>query len=85
MIAAIIGAVISPVGRWVAIALALSLALGGAYLKVLADGRAAYKAEITKEIYRATTQGNDARAKALRDFDTAIDNGSLPDDGFERP
>jgi len=53
-----------------------------AYWKGYFDGRAAYKVKIEREIQNATKAGNDAAARALREFDASPD--SLPDDGFRR-
>lgn len=62
---------------------AIAASYGGTYLKGRSDGKAAYKTKIDREIAKATRNGNDAAAKALRDFD-ALPDGELPDDGFRR-
>jgi hypothetical protein len=75
--------VVSPVGRYVALGLAVLMFVTGVYVKGRADGRAAYKVKIEREIRDAVRTGNAAREKALRDFD-ALPDGELPNDGFRR-
>jgi hypothetical protein len=80
----IISFFLSPLGRWIGIALVVMAAIGGVYTKGRVDGRTAYKAKIERQIEDAKLKGDTAREKALRDFDAAPDDG-LPDDGFRRP
>ena len=74
---------LSPIGRYVAGATVILLLLGGIYTKGYSDGRSAYKAKIEREIRNAVQKGDEARERALREFDASPD--SLPDDGFRRP
>lgn len=78
IIAAVISFVLSPVGRWVAIGGVSALLVFGAYTKGRWDGRAAYKAKITREIDNAVQKGNAGAADALR----KLDAGGLPDSWF---
>jgi hypothetical protein len=80
---AIIAFVLSPLGRWIAVAGVSALLILGSYTKGRFDGRAAYKSKIEREIADAITKGNGAKADALREFDASPD--SLPNDGFRRP
>jgi hypothetical protein len=69
---------LSPLGRYVAIALAALAIVGGAYTKGRLDGRASYKAKIERQIKDAVEKGTDARDRALRDLDA----GRVPNDWF---
>ncbi len=75
---------LSPLGRYLALGIAVMAVIGGTYTKGRLDGRSAYKAKIERQIQDAKTKGETAREKALRDFDAAPDD-ELPDDGFRRP
>lgn len=66
--------------------LMLGIAIGVAtlaYGKGRYDERVVYKAKIEREKADAIQKGDDARERALREFDAAPDE--LPDDGFQRP
>lgn len=88
MIAELVGMALgSTVGRWL---LAGAGAIVGAtliyqiaYWKGYIDGRASYRMKIEREIQNAVRKGDQAREKALRDFDALPDDG-VPDDGFRR-
>lgn len=72
-----------PQVRALALAGAITVTAGyGGLLYGHHAGRADYKAKIEKEIADAILKGDEARERALRDFDAAA--GRLPDDGFER-
>ena len=77
-----IGFLLSPIGRYVAISLGAIFLLCGIYTKGYSDGRSAYKAKIERQIDAAIKKGDAARERALRDFDANPDG--LPDDGFRR-
>jgi hypothetical protein len=74
---------LSPIGRYAIMGLAVVAFVSGVYIKGRADGRAAYRVKIEREIRDAVRTGNAAREKALRDFD-ALPDGELPNDGFRR-
>lgn len=75
---AVISFFLSPLGRYVATALAALAIVGGAYTKGRFDGRASYKAKIERQIKDAVQKGTDARDRSLRDLDA----GRVPDDWF---
>lgn len=83
MIATLLGFVMSPIGRYLAIGGVGLAVLLGAYVKGRFDGRAAYQAKIEREIKAAVRKGDVAREKALRDFN-ALPDDVLPNDGFRR-
>jgi len=79
---------LSPVGRWIAGALAILAIIGGIYFKGRMDGKGAYRSQVEREITDAVRKGNSAREKALRDFDNLPDADTargVPDDGWKRP
>lgn len=68
--------------RSVLIVVAIAAGTGSVmYGKGRHDERVYYKSKINREIGKAVQRGDDARAKALEDFDSAED---VPDDGFRR-
>lgn len=69
---------LSPIGRYLAIAVAALAIVGGAYTKGRLDGRSSYKAKIERQIKDAVEKGTDARNNALRELDA----GRVPDDWF---
>lgn len=71
---------LSPVGRYVGMALAALALVGGIYLKGHWDGKAAYRAKLAREISAAIEKGDRAREEALKKFDANKDFS----DGFER-
>lgn len=81
IILAILQWFLSPVGKVVAIVVAVTVALGGVYVKGRIDGKAAYQAKLTREINTAIKKGDDARVDALKKFDA---NKEIEDDGFAR-
>ena len=52
-----------------------------AFAKGVHTGTMLYRAKIEREIHAAIEKGNEAKERALREFDASPD---LPDDGFAR-
>ena len=72
---------LGPIGRWILVAVAVSGAITGLYVKGRIDGKAAYQAKIERQIKAATAKGQGAEAEALKKFDSQKE---LEDDEFER-
>lgn len=75
---AILGFILSPMGRWIIGAVSALALLGGIYTKGRLDGRASYKAKIERQINEAIQNGEHGRADALK----KLDDGSAPDGWF---
>lgn len=75
---AILGLILSPVGRWVSGFVAVLAIISGIYIKGRHDGKASYKAKIERQINEAIEKGDNGRADALR----KLDDGSVPDGWF---
>lgn len=75
---AILGLVLSPVGRWVSGFIAVLAIISGIYIKGRSDGKQSYKAKIERQINEAIEKGDNGRADALR----KLDDGSVPDGWF---
>jgi hypothetical protein len=69
---------LGPIGRWVAIGLAVLVSIGGIYTKGRIDGRASYKAKVERQINDAIAKGDKGRADALR----KLDADGVPDNWF---
>lgn len=83
-IAAVAVAVLLPTVRQIAIVVAVAAAASTAsYTWGRADERSFTKAKLQREIGNAILKGDNARERALRDFDAA--DGVPDDDGFRRP
>lgn len=78
LIAWVIAAIQTKIGRWIAVGGVSVLALFGAYLKGKWEGRAQYKEKIERQIKDAVQKGDSGRADALRKFD----DGQLPNSWF---
>ena len=68
----------SPVGRWIAGAVAIVLIIGGIYVKGRHDGKLSYQAKVQREIAQAIQTGDAGRADTLK----RLDAGGLPDGWF---
>lgn len=75
---AILGLVLSPVGRWVSGFVAVLAIISGIYIKGRSDGKQSYKAKIERQINEAISKGETGRADALK----RLDDGSVPDGWF---
>jgi hypothetical protein len=70
----------SPVGRWVAGALAILAAVTAIYTKGRVDDHKAFKETIQRESTKAVQKADTARSRATVKFDA----GRLRNDGFRR-
>lgn len=75
---AILAAIVSPIGRWIAGAVVVIGILAGIYAKGRIDGRSSYKAKIERQINDAVQQGDTGRADALK----KLDEGTVSDGWF---
>lgn len=73
--------ILSPIGRYLMIGLAVITVLGGVYIKGRSDGRAALQAKLDRQIAREVATGNTASVEALKKFDA---NKEIEDDEFMR-
>lgn len=75
---AILGLILSPIGRWLTGAVAVLAIISGIYIKGRHDGKVSYKAKIERQINEAIQQGDNGRVEALK----KLDDGSTPDGWF---
>lgn len=77
---AVLSFFLSPVGRWIAGALALLLVVGGIYLKGERDGADRIQRKWDAAVHAAIERGNKARGDAER----SVPDDGVPNDLFDR-
>jgi hypothetical protein len=76
----LISFIFSPLGKFISAALAILALFAVIYGKGRVDGTTSIKETIQRESNKAVAKSDDARATAVRKFDS----GGLRDDGFRR-